>query len=57
MGRVPWSIFPHCLQVLFKIKKKKIKKEGEDEVLGAVLENALHRALQVAGSSFPKNTF
>lgn len=55
MGHVSWSIFPHCLQVLFKIKK--IKKEGEDEVLGAVLENARHGALQVAGSSFPKNTF
>lgn len=42
----------------FILKLKKMKKEkGKDEVLGTVLGNALHRVLQVAGSSFLKATF
>lgn len=40
----------------FILKLKKKKEKGEDEVLGTVLRNALHRVLQVAGSSFLKNT-
>lgn len=47
------AFFPTVCRFYLKLKKKLKKKEGEDEVLGAVLENAL----QVAGSSFPKNMF